>query len=97
MAETSIERLSDAAVTETLTETETRAGVAKATGILALGNVGSRVLGLAREIVLTNLFGASRAMDAFNYAIIVPKTLYDLLIAGHVNSCLLYTSPSPRD
>ncbi len=89
MVETSIERLSDAAVTETLTETETRAGVAKATGILALGNVGSRVLGLAREIVLTNLFGASRAMDAFNYAIIVPKTLYDLLIAGHVNSAII--------
>ncbi|MBK9747403.1 MAG: murein biosynthesis integral membrane protein MurJ [Chloroflexi bacterium] len=89
MAETSIDRLSEAADAVTQTETETRAGVAKATGILALGNVGSRVLGLAREIVLTNLFGASRAMDAFNYAIIVPKTLYDLLIAGHVNSAII--------
>ena len=28
-------------------------------------------------------------MDAFNYAIIVPKTLYDLLIAGHVNSAII--------
>lgn len=83
MAETSIDRLSSAA------ESESRAGVAKATGVLALGNVGSRVLGLAREIVLTNLFGASRAMDAFNYAIIVPKTLYDLLIAGHINSAII--------
>ena len=54
MAETSIDRLSEAADAVTQTETETRAGVAKATGILALGNVGSRVLGLAREIVLTN-------------------------------------------
>jgi len=81
MADTSLDRLSSAAAD--------KAGVAKATGVLALGNVGSRVLGLAREIVLTNLFGASRAMDAFNYAIIVPKTLYDLLIAGHVNSAII--------
>jgi len=85
MAETSLDRLSSTPETET----ESRAGVAKATGVLALGNVGSRVLGLTREIVLTNLFGASRAMDAFNYAIIVPKTLYDLLIAGHVNSAII--------
>lgn len=68
---------------------ETNAGVARATGVIALGNVSSRVLGLAREIVLTNLFGASRAVDAFNVAIIVPKALYDLLIGGHVNSALV--------
>jgi putative peptidoglycan lipid II flippase len=54
---------------------ETNAGVARATGVVALGNITSRVLGLAREIVLTNLFGASRAVDAFNVAIIVPKAL----------------------
>ena len=70
-------------------QAETNAGVARATGVLALGNVASRVLGLAREIVLTNLFGASRAVDAFLVATIVPKTLYDLLIAGHVNSALI--------
>ncbi|MDX2161125.1 MAG: murein biosynthesis integral membrane protein MurJ [bacterium] len=70
-------------------QAETNAGVARATGVLALGNIASRVLGLAREIVLTNLFGASRAVDAFNYAILVPKTLYDLLIAGHVNSAII--------
>jgi putative peptidoglycan lipid II flippase len=70
-------------------QAETNAGVARATGVLALGNVASRVLGLAREIVLTNLFGASRTVDAFIVATIVPKTLYDLLIAGHVNSALI--------
>jgi len=70
-------------------QAETNAGVARATGVLALGNIASRILGLAREIALTNLFGASRAVDAFNYAILVPKTLYDLLIAGHVNSAVI--------
>lgn len=71
------------------TQSETNAGVARATGVLALGNIASRVLGLTREIVLTSLFGAGRAMDAFNYAILVPKTLYDLMIAGHVNSAIV--------
>lgn len=68
---------------------ETNAGVARASGVVALGNITSRVLGLAREVVLSNLFGASRAVDAFNVAIIVPKALYDLLIGGHVNSALV--------
>ncbi|MEZ4669776.1 MAG: murein biosynthesis integral membrane protein MurJ [Anaerolineae bacterium] len=68
---------------------ETNAGVARASSVVALGNITSRVLGLAREVVLSNLFGASRAVDAFNVAIIVPKALYDLLIGGHVNSALV--------
>jgi putative peptidoglycan lipid II flippase len=70
-------------------QAETNAGVARATGVVALGNITSRALGLAREIALTNLFGASRAVDAFNVAIIVPKALYDLLIGGHVNSAIV--------
>ncbi len=72
-----------------VTQAETNAGVAKATGVLAMGNITSRLLGMAREVVLTNLFGASRASDAFYLATLVPKTLYDLLIAGHVNSAII--------
>ncbi|MCA9920463.1 MAG: hypothetical protein KC445_21055, partial [Anaerolineales bacterium] len=34
-------------------------GVVKAAAVLAIGNVTSRVLGLVREIVKSNLFGAS--------------------------------------
>lgn len=67
----------------------TNAGVARATGIIALGNISSRVLGLVREIILSNLFGAGAAVDAFKVAIIVPRSLYDLLIGGHVNSALI--------
>lgn len=83
------ERLTDESTVDTATQTETNAAVARATGVVALGNIASRVLGMAREIVLTNLFGASRATDAFYVAVIVPKTLYDLLIAGHVNSAII--------
>jgi putative peptidoglycan lipid II flippase len=67
----------------------THAGVAKATGVLALGNIISRVFGLLREVVLTNLFGAGAASDAFKIATIVPRTVYDLLIAGHVNGAII--------
>lgn len=68
---------------------DTNAGVARASGIIALGNISSRVLGLARETILSNIFGPSAATDAFNLAVIVPKSLYDLLIGGHVNSALI--------
>lgn len=65
------------------------AGMVRATGVIALGNVASRVLGLVREMLLTALFGPGAAVDAFNLAIIVPRGLYDLLIGGHVNSALV--------
>lgn len=69
----------------------TNARVAGAGGILALGNVFSRILGLTREIVLSFLFGASGAVDAFQVAIIVPKAIYDLLIGGHINGAVVPT------
>lgn len=68
---------------------ETNAGVARASSIIALGNLAGRILGLVREIALTNLFGASRAVDAFKVATSVPTGFYDLLIGGHVNSAII--------
>ncbi len=63
--------------------------VARATGVIALGNIASRLVGLARETLLSDLFGAGVAVDAFNVAIIVPRTLFDLLIGGHVSSAIV--------
>lgn len=65
------------------------AGMARATGLLALGNITSRVLGLIRETIISALFGAGAAVDALNLALVVPRGLYDLLIGGHVNSALV--------
>lgn len=85
--------LSDTAPLETpaqvITDGTPPESMARATGVIALGNVASRVLGLARETMLSTLFGAGAAVDAFNLAIIVPRSLYDLLIGGHVNSALV--------
>lgn len=68
---------------------ETNVRIAGATGILALGNIASRVLGLAREMVLTFLFGASSVVDAFQVATVVIRAIYDLLIGGHVNGAFV--------
>ena len=70
-------------------QAETNASVAGATGILALGNILSRVLGLVREKALAYFFGAGVATDAYLAAIIIPKTFYDLLIGGHVNGAIV--------
>jgi putative peptidoglycan lipid II flippase len=85
--------LEPAIIQATAAETSEKlgAGLARATTILALGNIASRVLGLAREILLSNYFGASRLVDAFQIATTIPQDLYDLAISGHVNSALVPT------
>lgn len=64
-------------------------GIAQAASLVALGNVASRLLGLAREILSASLFGASGLVSAFGVANIVPKQLYDLLIGGMLHSALV--------
>ncbi len=78
------------------------ADVAQAAGIIALGNVASRVLGLVREMVKSGLFGAGPHVDALNAALRLPTTIYDLLVGGMVNSALIpvlsdYTAPERRE
>jgi len=75
--------------------------VAQAAGVIALGNITSRVMGLLREMVNSGLFGAGPHVDALNAALLVPNTLYDLLVGGMVNSALIpilseYAAPERR-
>jgi len=77
-------------------------GVVRAAAVLAMGNVASRILGLARETVKANLFGSSPALSAFEIAALVPTTLFDLIIGGMVNSSLVpvfseYAAPDRRE
>jgi putative peptidoglycan lipid II flippase len=80
---------SESIVTEIQEVSAPSESMARATSIIALGNIASRILGLGREMILSHLFGAGAAVDAFNMAIIVPRSLYDLLIGGHVTSALV--------
>jgi putative peptidoglycan lipid II flippase len=61
----------------------------KAAAVLAMGNVASRVLGLAREIVKSNLFGTSALLGAYNVAALVPMTLFNLITGGEMVSSSL--------
>ena len=67
----------------------TEPGLARSASIVALGNVGSRVLGLVRETVIADVFGAAGTVSAFRLAATVPTMLYDLLIGGLLSAALV--------
>jgi len=76
--------------------------VAQAAGIIALGNITSRVLGFVRVTVKSGLFGAGPHVSALDAALRIPTTLYDLLVGGMISSALVpvlsdYTAPQQRE
>jgi len=89
-------------VESTTTSASPGQGIAVAAGIIAIGNVTSRVLGLVREQVIAGLFGASAATDAFVAASAVPTIIFDLLIGGAISAALIpvfsdYAAPNRRE
>lgn len=64
-------------------------GLAKAAGIISLGNVVSRLFGMIREFVKADLYGATGLVSAFEVANIVPTIFYDLLIGGMISSAIV--------
>lgn len=63
--------------------------VVRAATIIAIGNVASRVLGLARETVIAYLFGATGYVSVFRVAATLVQTLYDFLVGGMVSAALV--------
>lgn len=66
-----------------------RGAVARTAGLLGMGNVASRLLGLLRDTAIYYFFGASGAVSAFRTAWRVPQFLYDLLIGGQLSAALV--------
>src|SRR5581483_864486 len=64
-------------------------GIVGAAAILALGNVLSRVLGLGRELVIADLFGATGYVSVFRVVATLVITLYDFLGGGLVSAALV--------
>jgi putative peptidoglycan lipid II flippase len=76
--------------------------IARAAVIIAFGNLASRALGLIRETVKADLFGATGMVSALEAATIIPTALYNLLIGGVISSALVpvfseYTPKGRRD
>ena len=65
--------------------------IARSATIVSIGNVLSRVMGLAREAVIADVFGASGAVSAYTAASQVPLTLYEMLVGGMISSALVPT------
>ena len=74
-----------------LDEHDPQQQIARSATIVSIGNVLSRVMGLAREATIANIYGASGAVSAFKAASQVPLQLYELLIGGMVSSALVPT------
>lgn len=66
-----------------------RGRIARAALLIALGNVASRLLGVAREQVIAALFGATGLTDAFVAASTIPTAIYDLLVGGAISAALI--------
>ena len=64
-------------------------GLARSAGILGLGNIASRVIGLGRDTITSYLFGSTGALSAFIVASNVPTMIYDLLVGGMLSAALV--------
>src|SRR5215212_2300016 len=71
--------------------TDKRRVSARATGVVGLAILCSRILGLVREMVIAALFGASRNMDAFLTAFRAPNMLRDLFAEGALSTAFVTT------
>src|SRR3984893_16206872 len=63
----------------------------RATGVVGIAILCSRILGLVREQVFAGLFGAGRNLDAFLMAFRVPNMLRDLFAEGALSTALITT------
>ncbi|HJW39496.1 MAG TPA: murein biosynthesis integral membrane protein MurJ, partial [Candidatus Udaeobacter sp.] len=63
----------------------------RATGVVGLAILSSRVLGLIREMVFAGLFGAGKNLDAFLMAFRLPNLLRDLFAEGALSTAFITT------
>src|SRR6478672_5729846 len=63
----------------------------RATGVVGIAILSSRVLGLIRETVFAGLFGAGKNLDAFIAAFRAPNLLRDLFAEGALSTAFITT------
>src|SRR4029077_14197508 len=63
----------------------------RATGVVGIAVLCSRILGLIREQVFAGLFGAGKNLDAFLIAFRVPNLLRDLFAEGALSTAFVTT------
>lgn len=72
-----------------MSQQETSKGIARSAGIASAAIFMSRISGLVRESVMSALFGAGAAMDAFNIGFRIPNLTRDLFAEGALSSAFV--------
>ncbi|HSP37524.1 MAG TPA: murein biosynthesis integral membrane protein MurJ [Frankiaceae bacterium] len=65
------------------------AGIGRASGVMAIGTLASRVTGFLRTVALAAAIGTALVGDAYNVANTTPNILYDLLLGGVLTSVVV--------
>jgi putative peptidoglycan lipid II flippase len=74
-----------------MAEIADRRASTRATGVVGIAILSSRVLGLIREMVFAGLFGAGKNLDAFLMAFRLPNLLRDLFAEGALSTAFITT------
>src|SRR5947209_12009992 len=74
-----------------MTEAAERRAGTRATGVVGIAILSSRIFGLIREMVFAGLFGAGKNLDAFLMAFRLPSLLRDLFAEGALSLAFITT------
>ncbi len=74
-----------------MSSSERKRASTRATGVVGIAVLCSRILGLIREQIFAGLFGAGRNLDAFLMAFRLPNLLRDLFAEGALSTAFITT------
>jgi putative peptidoglycan lipid II flippase len=81
----------NAELSQTIKTEEAPSSVARSASIVSIAVMGSRVMGLVREMIFARYFGAGFLMDAYVVGFRIPNTLRDLFAEGALSAAFVKT------